>query len=111
MLASGKMLAENGILLASNAVEIKDYSAFKAGDTLTYRMPKNPEGSRGDIKAESNYANGSWTVMLSRNLDTGHDDDVAFNPRKKYNFAMALFDDSGDEDSYDSEVLTLQFKR
>jgi hypothetical protein len=111
MLAPGKMLAKNGILLASDAVEIKDYSAFKAGDTLTYRMPKNPEGSRGDIKAESNYANGSWTVMLSRNLDTGNDDDVAFNPRKKYNFAMALFDDSGDENSYDSEVVTLQFKR
>lgn len=111
MLAPGKTLAKNGILLASNAVEIKDYSAFKAGDTLTYRMPKNPEGSRADIKAESNYANGSWTVMLSRSLDTGHDDDVAFNPRKKYNFAMALFDDSGDENSYDSEVVTLQFKR
>ncbi len=111
MLAPGKMLAKNGILLASNAVEIKDYSAFKAGDILTYRMPKNPEGSRADIKAESNYANGSWTVMLSRSLDTGHDDDVAFNPRKKYNFAMALFDDSGDENSYDSEVVTLQFKR
>jgi len=50
-------------------------------------------------------------VILSRKLDTGHDDDAAFNPRKKYNFAMALFDDSGDEDSYDSEVLSLQFAR
>ena len=26
-------------------------------------------------------------------------------------FAMALFDNSGDEDSYDSEVMTLQFKK
>ena len=78
---------------------------------LTYRMPNMPEGSRADIKAVSRYANGSWAVMLYRQLDTGHDDDVAFNPRKKYNFAMALFDDSGDEDSYDSEVLSLQFGR
>jgi len=111
MLSPGKNFAKEDILLASHAVEIKDYSVFKAGDVLTYRMPKNPEGSRADIKADSNYVNGSWTVMLYRNLDTGHDDDVAFNPRKKYNFAMALFDNSGDEDSYDSEVLTLQFKR
>jgi len=111
MLSPGKNFAKEDILLASHAVEIKDYSVFKAGDILTYRMPKNPEGSRADIKADSSYANGSWTVMLYRNLDTGHDDDVAFNPRKKYNFAMALFDNSGDEDSYDSEVLTLQFKR
>ncbi len=111
MLAPGNKLAKNDILLASHTSEIKDYSVFKAGDMLTYRMPKMPEGSRADIKAVTRYANGSWTVMLYRQLDTGHDDDVAFNPRKKYNFAMALFDDSGDEDSYDSEVLSLQFGR
>jgi hypothetical protein len=111
MLAPGKMLAKNDILLASHAVEIKDYSLFKSGDTLTYRMPKTPAGSRADIKAVSRYADGGWTVMLYRQLDTGNDDDTAFNPRKKYNFTMALFDDSGDEDSYDSEVLGLQFGR
>lgn len=111
MPAPGKKLAANDILLVAHAVEIKDYSGFKAGDTLTYRMPKMPEGSRADIKALSRYADGSWTVVLYRSLDTGNDDDTAFNPRKKYNFAMALFDNSGDEDSYDSEVLTLQFAR
>lgn len=111
MLAPGKTLAKNGILLASHAVEITNYSDFKAGDVLTYRMPKTPSGSRGDIKAVSRYADGGWTVMLYRKLDTGNEDDTAFNPRKKYNFTMALFDDSGDEDSYDSEVITLRFKR
>ncbi len=111
MLAPGKQLAKNDILLASHKVEIKDYSGFKAGDTITYRMPITPEGSSADIKAQSSYADGSWTVLLSRKLDTGHDDDVAFNPRKKYNVALALFDDSGDENSYDSDVLTLQFAR
>lgn len=111
MLAPGGKLANNGILLASDAVEIKDYSVFKAGDSLTYRMPKIPEGSRADIKSVSRYAQGGWSVMLYRSLDTGNEDDTAFNPRKKYNFAMALFDDSGDENSYDSEVLNLQFGR
>jgi hypothetical protein len=111
MLSPGKRLAKNNILLAAHAVEIKDYSAFKAGDTVTYRMPKTPEGSRADIKAVSRYADGKWSVILYRKLDTGNDDDVAFNIRKKYNFAMALFDDSGDENSYDSEVISLQFKR
>ena len=111
MPAPGKKLAANDILLVAHAIEIKDYAGFKAGDTLTYRMPKMPQGSRADIKALSRYADGSWTVVLYRSLDTGNDDDTAFNPRKKYNFAMALFDNSGDEDSYDSEVLTLQFAR
>ena len=109
MLAPGKSLNPDGILMAEDAVEITDYSIFKAGDTLTDRLPVKPEGSRGDIAAVSEYANGTWTLMLSRKLDTGHDDDTAFNPQKKYSFAMALFDDSGDENSYDGEVMTLAF--
>jgi hypothetical protein len=111
MLAPGKKLGKHGILLAEDAVEIADYSVFQAGDVVTYRMPKTAAGSRGDIKAVSSYGDGGWTVMLHRKLDTGNEDDVAFNPRKKYSFALALFDNSGDEDSYDSEVMTLQFKK
>ncbi|MEW6671557.1 MAG: ethylbenzene dehydrogenase-related protein [Thermodesulfobacteriota bacterium] len=111
MLAPGKELAKNNILLASHAVEISNYSVFKAGDIITYRMPNMPEGSRADIKAVSRWVNGQWTVLLSRKLDTGNDDDVAFNPKKSYNFAMALFDDSGDENSYDSETISLEFSR
>lgn len=111
MLASGKKLNKDGILLAADAVEITSYAVFKAGNTITYRMPKMPAGSRADIKAVSRYADGGWSVLLSRKLVTDNEDDVAFNPRKQYNFALALFDDSGDENSYDSEVITLKFKR
>lgn len=100
-----------GFLLREEAVPITDYSIFKAGDVVNYRLPQKPEGSRFDIKAVSRYADGRWTVMLSRKLTTGQDDDVAFDPRREYSFAMALFDNSGDEDSYDSEVLALRFGR
>lgn len=101
-----------GFLLMGEAVKITDYSVFKTGDTISYRLPKNLIGSRGDIKAASRYADGGWTLMLHRPLDTDNDDDVIFNPRKKYSFAMAVFDDSGSEDSYDSETTTtLQFSR
>ncbi|MHC1727019.1 MAG: ethylbenzene dehydrogenase-related protein [Syntrophobacteraceae bacterium] len=106
-----KKPSASGVLLAEETVEITDYSIFKANDILTYRMPKKPSGSRADVKAESRYADGSWTVMLSRKLDTGNDDDVAFNTKKKYSFGMALFDDSMDYDSYDSEALVLEFGR
>lgn len=99
-----------GFILASEAVPITDYSIFKAGDVLTYRMPKKPSGSRADIKAKSKYENGAWTLMLSRKLKTGHSDDVTFRTKKKYYFSMAVFDDSGDLDSYDSEVIVLKFK-
>ena len=107
----GKKPSAPGFLLMEEAVEIKDYSGFKAGDVITYQMPKKPDGSRADVKAISSYGAGGWTVMLSRKLDTGNDDDVVFNARKKYPFALALFDDSGDENSYDSEVITLEFGR
>jgi hypothetical protein len=98
-----------GFLLFEEATKITDYSVFKAGDTISYRMPKKPSGSRGDIMAMSRYSDGEWTVMLSRKLDTGNEDDVAFTPKQRYSFAMAVFDDSGDEHSYDSEALGLEF--
>ena len=101
-----------GFLLMDEAVKITDYSGFKAGDIIPYRLPQNLIGSRGDIKAFSRHANGGWTLMLYRPLDTDHEDDAIFDPRKMYSFAMAVFDDSGDEDSYDIETtITLKFKR
>ncbi len=48
--------------------------------------------------------------MLYRKLDTGHDNDVVFNPMKHYAFAMALFDDSVDDYSK-AEALSLYFSR
>jgi hypothetical protein len=111
MLAPGKKLAKHGVLLAADAAVIAADATFKPGDTITYRMPIAPEGSVGDIEALSRWADGRWTLMLSRKLDTGNEDDVAFDTRRRYSFAMALFDDSGDQDSYDSEVVTLEFNR
>jgi len=72
---------------------------------------KKPSGSRGDIKAESRYADGGWTVMLSRKLETEMTMIRRSTRRKSTSFAMALFDDSSDADSYDSEALTLEFGR
>ena len=77
-----------GFLLFEEAVKITDYSIFKPGDIIPFRLPKRPTGSRFDVKALSRYSNGEWTVLLYRKLNTGHSDDVAFNPMKNYSFAM-----------------------
>ncbi|MFA5902356.1 MAG: ethylbenzene dehydrogenase-related protein [Desulfobacula sp.] len=98
-----------GILRAEDAVEIADYTLFKPGDVLTYRMPGKPTGSRADIRAVSRYQEEGWTVMLSRKLNTGHDDDVVFDPKKQYSFAIGLFDDAGDDHSKATEPLILKF--
>ena len=100
-----------GFLLMEEAVKITDYSIFKTGDIIPYRLPVKPSGSRFDVKAASRYEDGNWMVMLSRQLNTGHEDDVVFNPKKRYSFALAVFDDSGSEHSKATEPMTLIFSR
>lgn len=96
-------------LLKGETVEIKDYTAFKAGDIIPYRILSKPDGSRGDIKAVGVWKGGAWTLSLSRKLKTGNDDDVAFDPAKTYPFSLAVYDDAGDMDKYGSGVLNLVF--
>lgn len=98
-----------GFLVMEEAVKINDYSIFKAGDIIPYRLPVKPDGSRSDVKALSRYADGRWMVMLYRKLNTGHEDDVVFNPKKRHSFALAVFDDSGSEHSKATEPMTLTF--
>jgi len=100
-----------GFLLFEEVVKIIDYSIFKTGDVIPFRLPLKPSGSRFDVKVESHYADGYWTLMLYRKLDTGHEDDVSFNPMKRYSFAMALFDDSGDDHSKATKPMVLKFGR
>lgn len=100
-----------GFLLFEEAIKITDYSIFKAGDVIPFRLPKKPSGSRFDVRAVSRYADGGWVVMLYRKLDTGHEDDVIFNPLKKYSFALAVFDNSGDDHSKATIPMTLSFRR
>ena len=100
-----------GFLLMDEAIKITDYALFKIGDVIPYRLPLKPSGSRFDVKATSRYADGGWMVMLSRKLNTGHEDDVVFNPKKRYSFALAVFDDSGSEHSKTTEPMTLIFSR
>ena len=100
-----------GSLLVAEAAEIKDYSIFKAGDEIPgYMLYTNWKDSFADIKTKGVWKNGKWTVMMSRKLQTGNDDDVQFNTRKKYPFGLAVFDNEHNEDSYDSDPLKLQFK-
>lgn len=98
-----------GALLFEEAVEIRDYTVFKPGDIVPYRMPVRPGGSRADVRALSRHEDGHWTLMLLRRLDTGHEDDVVFDPKKQYSFAIAVFDNAGDDHSKATEALMLRF--
>jgi len=100
-----------GFLLLEESIKITDYSIFKIGDIIPFRLPIKPSGSRFDVKATSRHADGAWMVMLYRKLNTGHEDDVVFNPMKNYSFALAVFDDSGSDHSKATEPMTLKFNR
>lgn len=100
-----------GSLLADEAVEIKDYSIFKEGDEIPgYMLNTSWKGSFADVRTKGVWANGKWTVMMSRKLNTGYDDDLQFNTRKKYPFGLAVFDNAHEHNSYNSEPLKFQFK-
>ena len=99
-----------GFLLADEAVEIKDYSKFKEGDQIPQHMLSKFSGSFGDVKANGVWKDKKWTLMLQRKLNTGYEDDVVFNPDKVYTFGVAVFNNSKDEDSYDSPPLKFEFK-
>lgn len=104
-----KTPSAKGFLVKGETVEIKDYAAFKAGDTIPYRILSKPDGSRGDIKSVGVWKDGKWTLFLARKLKTGNADDVAFDPTKTYPFALAIYDDAGDTNKYGSGVLNLVF--
>lgn len=68
-------------------------------------------GSRGDVFASGAWADGKWVVVLVRDLDTGHDDDVTFTPPKPIAFGIAVTDNgSGYDHQVYGEVLTLTWK-
>lgn len=100
-----------GSLLVNEAVKITDAAAFKEGDEIpAYMLYAAWKDSFADVKTKGVWKDGKWTLMMSRKLKTGNDDDVQFNTRKKYPFALATFDNDMYENSYNSEPLKLQFK-
>jgi hypothetical protein len=68
------------------------------GETVPrYIVNENPTGSIADVKTAAVWADGMWTLELSRKLDTGHDDDVKLERGKSYGAGVAVFDHTGDD--------------
>jgi hypothetical protein len=100
-----------GSLLVEEAVGITGKSKFKDGDEIPgYMLNRVWKGSFADVKTKGVWQNGKWSVMMSRRLQTGYDDDVQFNTRKTYPFGIAVFDNAHEHNSYNSEPLKLKFK-
>jgi hypothetical protein len=101
--------AGEGVLLVSEAVAL-DVSKLKPGDTIPRELLEPWTGSRGDIEAKGTWANGKWTVVLHRKLDTGHEDDVKLVTGKTFPFGLAVHDNAGAVNhTVSSDVYLLKF--
>ncbi|WP_263768282.1 ethylbenzene dehydrogenase-related protein [Propionivibrio soli] len=89
-----------------------DDSKFKAGDEVASIIIAPFTGDRGEIATGAKWANGKWTIEISRKLVTGSKFDVNFKDLDKtYGFGMALFDNAQVRHAYVQEPLHLQFKK
>jgi hypothetical protein len=97
--------------LTTEAVKISSYEGFTEGAKIPGYMV-NPDwtGSFADLKTQGVWKDDHWTVFVARKLNTGNGDDLQFNTRKKYPFAVAVFNNSHEHHSYNSEPLKLSFK-
>jgi hypothetical protein len=102
----------SGPLFAVDGVPV-DGMTFEAGDTVPYYLLERPVGSRGDISASSFYVQdmqggGWWYVVLSRDFDTGNDDDAVFTLGADHVFGVAVFDNGhAKEHAAHGDPLTL----
>ncbi|MBI5120074.1 MAG: hypothetical protein HZA67_03660 [Rhodospirillales bacterium] len=72
-----------------------DASKMKDGDILPgFILNPATDGSASDLNASGTWANGEWTMIVSRKLDTGQKDDVALAPGQTYPVGLAVHDDN-----------------
>ena len=91
------------------------------GDTVRRFLSRQPEGSRGDVRAKGGWRDGHWTIEFARKLNTGHADDLAFERGRSYLFGISCYEMSFDDpapewtqplyrtgDVYDRILLTIR---
>ena len=65
------------------------------GDQIPQFTPREPTGSRADIKARGQWQHGTWHLELSRSLVTGHPDDIQFDISRQYRFGISRYEVAG----------------
>ena len=108
---------EGNFLFRGFEQEIPDHDAFDDGSALPgYLLSKPSAGQdRADVMAKGSYDTDLkiWTLEIMRALDTGNEDDVAFDDLLvDYRFGLAIFDNQGGgkDTHYKSELVTLGFE-
>ena len=88
----------------------KRYRKYQGDIVPKYIINHEAAGSVADIKAKGVWADGKWVLEISRKLNTGNNDDIAFEANKSVSGGIALFDHSENSDHLISNTLTFRFK-
>jgi len=84
----------------------------EGGRQIPFDIVRPRKGSRGDVAAVARHHAGvGWVLELARDLDTGHRDDLAFDPRASARrlFAIAVGDGVVAADQARSGPIELRF--
>lgn len=75
----------------------------------SFEILGNASGSVADVSAKGAWKAGNWSLEMSRKLNTGHADDLAFRPATKVLGQIAVFNRGSDENKSVSEPLVFDF--
>lgn len=90
-------------LAVSEAVAL-DVTKLAAGAKIPSSEARPAGGDRGVVDAKTTYANGQYTVVFHRKLDSGSPDDTKFVPGNTYPFGLAVWDNFDQDDHTVTQV-------
>jgi hypothetical protein len=96
-------------LFGSEAIPFDD-ALFREGDRLPAYVLSLPSGDRASVETYGVWKNGYWTVILKRSLGNGSGTDVQFTSDTDYFFAIAIFNNAGDEMHLKSQTIGLKLE-
>lgn len=99
-----------GFILDTEKMDFDD-SLFAPGDMVPGIVKSAFTGDRGDLSAGWTWADGVWTLEISRALVTGSEYDVQFSDlTQPYYFGVAVFDNAQVRHAYQDDVSVLVFQ-
>lgn len=82
----------------------------RRGDKLPSYEIAPASGSAADVAAKGEWSNGYWHIEFSRQLNTGHTDDVVFRTGSRVLTQLAVFNKGYSEHKSVSEPFLLEFR-